>query len=185
MNRTFEECLIDRCAPTLAGVKPGNLFSFSGEEKVPELLRIWNRQLSDKGIRLTALRQKENRHLILVYRPKALRAILENQDIVRFLDSLGYTGCGEPEEFLRALASRIESGSGFPHEIGVLLGYPLHDVRGFIQNRGGNACCSGCWKVYDRREEAECQFRRYDLCTGIYLKMYRLGKSVMQLTVVA
>ena len=41
--------------------------------------------------------------------------------------------CGEP---------------GFPHEMGVLLGYPVEDVRGFMEQNGQNALYQGYWKVY-------------------------------------
>lgn len=42
MDRNFEKMLVEQCAPTLAGIKPANLFRFSGggkEPKQPE--RFW------------------------------------------------------------------------------------------------------------------------------------------------
>lgn len=37
----------------------------------------------------------------------------------------------------------------FPHEMGILLGYPVEDVEGFIINNGKNELYTGYWKVYD------------------------------------
>ena len=47
------------------------------------------------------------------------------------------------------------AGGDFPHEIGLLLGYPPEDVSGFIENGGKNFLCSGYWKVYKGRQEQE------------------------------
>lgn len=70
----------------------------------------------------------------------------------------------------------------FPHEIGVFLGYPLKDVVGFIQNKGKNCKCCGCWKVYSDECEARKKFARYEKCKTIYMSMFQRGKSVLQLT---
>ena len=36
----------------------------------------------------------------------------------------------------------------FPHEMGILLGYPIEDVLGFMEQKGKNYLYSGYWKVY-------------------------------------
>ena len=46
-------------------------------------------------------------------------------------------------------------GKRFPHEIGVLLGYPAEDVKGFVVNEGKNYLYSGYWKVYGDLSEAK------------------------------
>ena len=48
----------------------------------------------------------------------------------------------------------------FPHEMGLLLGYPPEDVEGFILQNGRNALCSGYWKVY---EDAESKLRTFHI----------------------
>lgn len=184
-HNTFEECLVGSCAPTLAGVKAGNLFTFAVDARqMHALLHTWNQRLSGKGVRLRALRQRDGRNLILVYRHSALQSILLKPEVALFLAEHGYAG-RDPETCLQTLTDRIAAVAGFPHEIGVFLGYPLHDVQGFIVNKGENARCCGCWKVYDRQVEAECQFRRFHKCTCIYRKMFQNGKSIPQLTVAA
>ena len=34
------------------------------------------------------------------------------------------------------LIGRLQENEGFPHEIGLFLGYPPEDVLGFIENKG-------------------------------------------------
>lgn len=50
----------------------------------------------------------------------------------------------------------------FPHEIGVFLGYPLSDVRGFLEDEGRNCAYVGYWKVYDNVHSKIRLFQRYD-----------------------
>ena len=53
---------------------------------------------------------------------------------------------------LARLAERFteykEGRAEFPHEMGAFLGYPLSDVKGFIEHEGKDFLCSGYWKVY-------------------------------------
>ena len=46
----------------------------------------------------------------------------------------------------------------FPHEIGVILGYPLEDVKGYMENGGQKCLLNGYWKVYNNPEEAKRKF---------------------------
>ena len=58
---------------------------------------------------------------------------------------------------------RHQLGLGeFPHEIGILLGYPVDDVMGFLENQGKNYAYCGYWKVYKNVEQAKRQFAAYD-----------------------
>lgn len=156
-NNRFEECLVSSCAPTLAGIKAGNLFSYAADAlQMNAFFHHWNQQLSDKGVRLCILRHREGRSLILVYRYSALQRILATPENLSFLAEHGYAGCRNADDCLQILAVRVVAAESFPHEIGLFLGYPLHDVKGFIANKGENACCCGCWKVYARQTEAKC-----------------------------
>ena len=94
----------------------------------------------------------------------------------------GYGGLNV-EKAVARLKERLAQSDGFPHEIGVFLGYPLGDVIGFIENGGKNCKCVGCWKVYCNECEAKKTFEKFKKCTGIYRRLYETGKSVLQLTV--
>ena len=86
---------------------------------------------------------------------------------------------------IERLRMRLASGDGFPHEIGLFLGYPVEDVLGFIENAGQNCKCCGCWKVYCNECEAVRTFARYKKCRDIYKRLWQEGRSVLQLTVAA
>ncbi|MDO4518091.1 MAG: DUF3793 family protein, partial [Bacillota bacterium] len=91
------------------------------------------------------------------------------------------------------LRQRLSNREDFPHEIGLFLGYPPEDVKGFIDDKEsdlGKACgaCRNCksvgyWKVYHNPEEAEKIFNRYRKCTRVYHKHWLNGKPVESLTI--
>ena len=187
MKNSFENCLINQCAPTLAGVKPGNLFSYiaDDQENVDEILRGWNDKLSGKGILITLLRGTGKGNLVFVYRPKALERIIKDQSISSFLKAYGYCDIEYIEEYIERLDYRMNTSSFFPHEVGIFLGYPLQDVIGFIENEGKNACCCGSWKAYSKQDDAKNCFRQFKKCTSIYKRLFNSGRTVIQLTVAA
>ena len=78
---------------------------------------------------------------------------------------------------------RICECDEFPHEIGLFLGYPPEDVRGFIEEGAAKCKCTGCWKVYGDVERAQKLFAAYKKCTAVYQKQHAQGKSIEQLTV--
>ena len=81
------------------------------------------------------------------------------------------------------LIRRLSRSEDFPHEIGLFLGYPCEDVRGFIDNKAACAKCVGCWKVYGDEEKAKKQFERFKKCTRIYQQQWADGKPLTRLTV--
>ena len=77
-----EELVVRQCAPTLAGIKTGSLFSCpcdSPEELRQEVRRI-NRLLAGKGLCLLPLRFDGGRALLYLYRPSRLRQDLEDAE---------------------------------------------------------------------------------------------------------
>ena len=179
-----EDLVIRHCAPTLAGIKTGNLFSCACPCKAAltkELCRL-NRKLVPKGIRALPLRVQKGRALIYVYRPNALECDLADHCSRGLLLQYGYT----PEDSNRCvihLIQRLRSDGEFPHEIGLFLSYPPEDVLGFILNKACNHKCVGCWKVYSDEQAAKRIFRRYKKCSKIYSQQWEQGKSIEQLTV--
>lgn len=186
MSYRFEESVVRHCAAMLAGHKCGSLFSYKTQQG--ECLEAQAAQLgdalADKGVCVRLLRRCECGGLVYVYRPAALAARLAERDVRTFLSSQGYAAFSIEECLLR-LSGRVRCGEAFPHEIGVFLDYPLTDVIGFIENRGCNARCVGCWKVYSNEDEARRRFALYRKCRDVYLRCYRRGFGVTRLTVAA
>lgn len=189
ISEKVEKNLILHCSPTLASLKTASLFTleFSKREELNGALREWNRSLSDKGVAMIALQEKNNRALIYVFRKTHLKKALGSPKIMNFLQSGGYSGAnvGNIGSALCTLRSHLTKSGEFPHEIGIFLGYPVDDVIGFIENKGQNCKCTGCWKVYCNECEAAKIFARYKKCETVYMRLWEQGRSVRQLTVSA
>ena len=189
MDRSFEALLVSQCSPTLAGVKPANLFScrLSDPTAFARDVSHWSAQLSPRGISIRLLKQcgQTGAALVYVYRRKWLDAILAREDVRAFLARTGYTGASDTGSLLEQLSLRVCAKREFPHEIGVFLGYPLEDVVGFIDNKGRNFTCCGCWKTYGDPAEAEKRFRLYAKCTSVYQRLFARGTPILRLAVAA
>lgn len=195
MERNFETVMIEQCSPALAGLKPANLFRHETRDAqgLAERVAWWNTQLNGRGIKVKVLKEctRTHRYLIYVYRESKLTGVFARPEVQRFLREEGYTipadvtGTAGCDELLRQLSQRLCCESEFPHEIGVFLGYPLEDVIGFIENRGQNFTCCGCWKAYGDPAAAQRLFDQLNKCTSVYLRLFHSGTPILRLTVAA
>ena len=179
-----EDLVIRHCAPTLAGIKTGNLFSCACPSRMAltKTLSVLNRKLVSKGIRIVPLRVRKGYVLIYTYRPHALKNDLADDHARKLLLKYGYLP-GNPNACVIRLIQRLRDSEEFPHEIGLFLSYPPEDVQGFILNKACNHKCSGCWKVYGDAQAANRIFEKYHVCSKIYFHQWKQGKTIEQLTV--
>lgn len=147
-----------------------------------DCLRVWNKKLQQKGIRVLPLNFKDDKALIYLYRPDRLKKDLEDKCALSLLRRFGYR-VEDPELCVKELIWRMKQQEGFPHEIGLFIGYPPEDVSGFIDNKAKECKCVGCWKVYGDVEKAQKTFALYKKCTNVYSAQYAKGKSLEQLAV--
>ncbi len=178
-----EQLLVQHCSPTLAGLKTGSLFTCAcgDSQALGETVDRWNRRLAGKGLRLTLLRRRNGRALLYLFRPERLRRDLCRDAAAALLRPRGYdSDCAEA--CLAHLRRRLEGSEEFPHEIGLFLGYPPEDVRGFLDGRT-DCTCVGCWKVYGDARAAEKLFNRYRKCTQVYCRQLAGGKPIERLAV--
>ena len=149
-----EEQVVRHCAPTLAGLKTGSMFGawYPSARALREDLRRWNQRLAGKGVCFLPLRYEKQ--------PGAdLR--LPSQPPAGGSGPPGRRGAAGPlrvrPRFPRPVpvpaALRMAQSEGFPHEVGLFLGYPPEDVRGFMECRAKGFRCVGCWKVYGTRKK--------------------------------
>ena len=181
---SLEPSLIEHCAPTLASLKTGSLFSLVSpcwQDLFAEAKRL-NALMREKGLFLRVVRTGDDRALCYLYREEALRRTLSHRDAAAFLRSIGYESLRLPDA-LDTLCARMACPNGFPHEVGVFLGYPLSDVLSFIEYQGSGCSCCGCWKAYGDACAAKRLFQKYDKCTRVYRRLYREGRTLSQLTV--
>lgn len=151
--------IAEQCAPVLAGVKPANLLMLedTSTEEVRSIIR-------NSETMIYFLYQGKKKSAWLLYREDKLRLVLRQKKVRQFLKTYGYDSFAI-EEVLERLcersASYLDGRMEYPHELGVILGYPLEDVRGFIEYEGKNYLLSGCWKVYGNVEKAQQTFALY------------------------
>ena len=160
------------------------VYKYSHKDKLMSLLGDYNARLSGRGVRMTILRANGRSALIYVYRPDFLKKDLKNGMSVNILSKSGYSR-QDPGFCLTELCRRLRNDEGFPHEIGLFLGYPPEDVIGFIRYGGACSKCNGCWKVYGDVEKTRKHFEKIRKCRKTYYKLWSMGKLVENLTVSA
>ncbi len=179
-----EDVFVACCAPTLAGLKTGSMFSFSypNRAEMTADLRRLNGELAPKGLCVLPLRYRAGRALLYVFRPKVLRQDLSRRAAREILTAAGYRD-QSVARCLSRLRERLLTEEGFPHEIGLFLSYPPEDVRGFIENKAQNCKLTGCWKVYGDEKAARKTFEKYRKCTEAYQRSLDAGFALSRLAV--
>lgn len=179
-----EDAVVRNCAPTLAGIKTGNLFShrYDSIDEMRVSMRFWNRRLRSKGIRIVPLRYRDHHALIYLYRPAQLADDLHNAEAAAILKHCGYVP-ERTEACITKLMQRLQESNDFPHEIGLFLGYPPEDVSGFIAHGACGYKCAGCWKVYGDEQKCRQLFAKYKQCTRIYEACLAHGADIVSMTV--
>lgn len=182
----LDELIVRHSAPTLAGIKCANLFSVNlpfNWALSREVANI-NKKLMDKNIRLIPLVKADNRTLLYIYRPEALKKELNCSLCKSYLKEMGY--CADnPDVCVKKLINRLENSDEFLHEIGFFLGYPAEDVIGFIEQGAKASKISGLWKVYSDVARAKKMFKAYKVCTDIYYNNWQKGVGIERLAIAA
>lgn len=107
--------------------------------------------------------------------------IVEREDVKRLMASFGYEDLGLVETLDRiaeGYQEHMDGKLGFPHEIGLVLGYPPVDVEGFIKKGGRDFLYSGYWKVYGNLEDALKTFEAYDRARDYVISMTGNGNEI-------
>lgn len=104
------------------------------------------------GFSIWVLRHDSGKTAVIIYNRVLMEKYLKRQDVLDILEENGYGGMSGIEclrKFSHKYQDYMEKKSVFPHEMGIFLGYPPEDVRGYIKNEGNNSLCTGYWKVYE------------------------------------
>lgn len=169
------------CAPLMKGSRMANIMTVTREEFARIRFLLKNTSISccffDGG---------REKGILYLYREKELSEYLGLGENRSFLRKYGYRGRAV-RPMLERLSERIRRYNGkeveFPHEIGIFLGYPLEDVKGFIENEGKNFVSMGYWKVYHNAQEAEKLFQRYDAEREQAVSEVVQGKTIQEIAV--
>ena len=168
-----------QCAPFLKGLKVSCVISLD-EELYSGLAELF----TGMDVIYHMLSRSDGKCLVLFYRPIEMKAYLADKQVRALLSEYGYSGmCAE--EMLLRLSERIRDFSGremgYPHEIGVFLGYPPEDVKGFIENEGKRYLMIGYWKVYSDLGRARMIFQEYDHAKDCAVNEFLTGKSIREI----
>ena len=166
-------------AAVLKDCKQSNMIFVSLEE-----LKLLILELANTNLKLALLYQVDSKYLILIYRENSLNDYLQEEEIKNFLYTCGYRGnCFK--NFLpflrRRIASSRKKGNDFPHEIGAFLGYPLCDIKGFLNCQGKNYLHSGYWKVYANLEDTLAKFKQIDEARNQAIYEWFEGRSFCEI----
>ncbi len=183
MVTALDQTLAFHCAPTLDGLKPANLIAYAKEKSLFLAPNIGQTQeaLACKGLKLEKLYSCEKRELALFYNEKMLTLHLKQPHVWGFLFFHGYPMYKNLDDIIAHLKKRVKAEGGFPHEVGVFLGYPIEDVMGFIRHKGQNCKACGYWKVYGDLKHAQSQFERFNQSRDMFLSELEKGRSIAQI----
>lgn len=175
----FEQQLALYCAPVLKKKKIAGMFHVKPADLIDleRLINHYNELFRPKGIALTLLQTKP-RVTVYVYQLRALKQRLKQAEIRQFLFEYDYFS-DDCASCLDQLRLRLMQQEDYPHEIGIFLGYPLHDVKGFIEHRP--CVIIGYWKVYHNMKKAVHRFAQYDRCIQELSHGLRQGYAIEQL----
>ncbi len=183
-TKELDSRLVRHCAPTLAGLKVGNLFCLDIADGIflCKILSHWNQMLNPKGVIVRVIAERYGRYFIYAYRNSALKHIGNSSEVRNFLKGFGYVGF-DVESLLNFFQMRMAHSICFPHEVGIFLGYPLKDVKDFIAYGGKKYKLIGCWKVYNDVPNSMHIFEVYKKCHKIFNERFEQGDSLTNLTV--
>lgn len=171
--------LVMQCAPVIAGIKVSNLLIIKTETLFSTLDILKSSHLC-----YFLLRKDSEKTTILLYNPKKIKEYLEQEEITAFLKQLGYKDCSLGQVlsvFRKRYQNYMKQPQEFPHEMGILLGYPMEDVTGFMKNKGKNFLYMGYWKVYENLSDKIQLFRRYEIAEEQQVRMIADGKEMSEI----
>jgi hypothetical protein len=149
-------------APTIERIKPSTIITLNNGKR--KLYTLWEKYkfnfINYYGLNYCELSKGDDKTTLLFYDAKLLSDILSIDENIEFLKKFGYSNDMTLYEALNFLKLRF--AYSFPHEIGVFLGFPLEDVKQFIEHPTKDCIFYGYWKVYTNLERAKMWFDLYD-----------------------
>lgn len=165
-----------QCAPLITKIKISNLLTVSSKESD----RI-HAILAGTEIESYCLYRQREQSIYFLYDRSELEKCLQEISIKQALAGYGYPNV-EIAGILECLCKRyaaFRNGEGnFPHEMGILLGYPIEDVEGFVKNEGENYLYAGYWKVYKDVEDKKLLFDSYECAKEGLMLLVGHGYSI-------
>lgn len=170
-----------QCAQVLKGIKASNLITLA-----KGALEEVRRALLGTEITVALMAVNERTEVLLLYRYPMLSALLDKEEIQEFLRAHGYTQSDTASVLLglrRRYTAYLAGEGEFPHELGVLLEYPVEDVKDFIRCKGEEYLFTGYWKVYHNPAKAKARFCQFDRAREFAMQQVIDGRPLSEVAV--
>lgn len=165
-----------------AMVKPS--ITLTIKKKDEKTFNLWNQYgkevLSDINLNYGVLREAEEYLILLIYSEELLYKVFQRKENQKFLIDLGYKLSCTIDQMVKKLINRY-SIYNCPHELGVFLGYPISDVKAFMNCSRENCLLCGYWKVYSNEEKAKKVFNIFDEIKEKAINYLTLKKESIEL----
>lgn len=150
--------LLLKTAAVRSGVKPGELL------RVQHCYKSRNSEgfnfclyradiLQTLKLNYLELRVEPESSLILFYHRETMAKTLSDTQNLSLLSTLGYPAGCDMDDLLFFLRERF-AVEKIPHEVGVFIGYPLKDVKGFMEKLPRTPVHRGDWTVFGDASES-------------------------------
>ncbi len=178
-TNNIEMQLALQCAPLISGLKISNLLIISETDD-----RLFREIIEKTDIAVYKLLNYQGKTVYLLYREAKVIEFLQSEKAKEVFIREGYDSL-LLSDILHSFQKRYEhyriKGGVFPHEMGLLLGYPVEDVVGFMENNGNNFLCMGYWKVYDKPFEKQILFKQFEYAKERIVKLISCGISIWEI----
>ena len=182
-RESLEVQLLLQCAPMIAGLKASNLLIIASENEADA-----RRILNGTKISCARLARMDKKTTMLIYHEQWVKEYLASREVSELLRVLGNEGKGFYEvlhSVRKKYRSYMKKEGEFPHELGLLLGYPAEDVKGYMDNKGRNYLCTGYWQVYADPAAKLNLFQKFELARERLIRAIFDGKEIQELIQVA
>ncbi len=175
-KQELEITIANHCAPVLCGIKSSNMICVNRHE-ANSICKVCR----ETNLSTTCLFENCQKSVLLLYNRLMMEQTMNEFKNKEFLENQGYETL-EVIDVLHEVSKRFTSykqnEAEFPHELGILLGYPVWDVIGFIENKGENCLYTGYWKVYYELSKAIVTFHQYDNARKKVLNKIKQGNTL-------
>lgn len=168
-------------AATLAGEKVASLITFcNGKRKMRHIWEQYRLMVKNQlSIECFELKRTEESVVVFFFNRERLQERLYDFNARQFLRRFHYNNF-DVDNALNHLSKRFKHLC--PHEIGIFLGYPIEDVKSFVNCPDKECVAIGYWKVYNDVDEAMETFRIYDHVRNTIIGILRAGVSPTHMT---
>lgn len=154
--------LVGLLGPVLMGSKPAEIISLPkfDDKKNNKIDMIKAHFSVCKKLELRFINEHKENVKILFYNKDSIESYVSDHRNKKFLKSLGYPTHLETKDYIDLMVEKIEQGI-IPDEIGVILGYPLKDIIGFIGHPSLKLTKVNGWRVYGDPKVSDMRYQEF------------------------